>query len=273
METDEVLETGYGPATPAGDNICNDFAQGLATGYTELAAARGDRVFEDPQLAIALTDSESPSLFTNSAIARRPLTDDEWAAAAASMHRFYAERPGGPWLLFSAWPTPDLRAHDFGLVGHPPLMLRLPGPVSPRAIEGFELRPVTDATTARDWEWVFVHAFPDTALQQAFSEGCFLPEQALAAEGWKHWVGYLDGQPVGTASAHAGTNNVHVEFISTVEHARGRGIGGALVVAALSAGPHLPALLIASDLGRPVYSRLGFMPLLRFTLWAGHREP
>ena len=33
METDEELETGYGGATPAGDNLCNDYAQGLADGF------------------------------------------------------------------------------------------------------------------------------------------------------------------------------------------------------------------------------------------------
>lgn len=37
------------------------------------------------------------------------------------------------------------------------------------------------------------------------------------------------------------------------------------------AAPNLPAVLIASDLGRPVYERLGYRPLLRYTLWAGHR--
>jgi hypothetical protein len=32
METDEELEAGYGAATPAGDKLCNDDAQGLAEG-------------------------------------------------------------------------------------------------------------------------------------------------------------------------------------------------------------------------------------------------
>jgi hypothetical protein len=31
-------------------------------------------------------------------------------------------------------------------------------------------------------------------------------------------------------------------------------------------------MLLASDLGRPVYARLGYWPLLRFTFWAGHRR-
>jgi hypothetical protein len=41
---------------------------------------------------------------------------------------------------------------------------------------------------------------------------------------------------------------------------------------ATAASPDLPAMLISSDLGRGVYDRLGYLPLLRFTLWAGHRR-
>jgi hypothetical protein len=32
-----------------------------------------------------------------------------------------------------------------------------------------------------------------------------------------------------------------------------------------------PSMLIASDLGRPTYERMGYLPMARFTLWAGAR--
>ncbi len=53
---------------------------------------------------------------------------------------------------------------------------------------------------------------------------------------------------------------------------RGRGIGRAMTAAATAAATDRPAMLISSDDGRPVYDRLGYLPLLRFTLWAGHRR-
>jgi GNAT superfamily N-acetyltransferase len=149
-------------------------------------------------------------------------------------------------------------------------MFRPPGPVPHEPIDDFEIRPVTDATTARDWEHALVHGYPEPALQP-FEAGCFLPERALAAPRWRHWVGYLAGEAVGTASALVGDHHVDVEFISTLESARGRGIGRALTAVAVLAAPELPAMLISSDPGRTVYERLGFIPLLRFTLWAGHR--
>ncbi|MCC6315456.1 MAG: N-acetyltransferase, partial [Thermomicrobiales bacterium] len=35
--------------------------------------------------------------------------------------------------------------------------------------------------------------------------------------------------------------------------------------------PALPALLLSSDEGRPVYARMGFLPLLRWTYWSRRR--
>lgn len=44
-----------------------------------------------------------------------------------------------------------------------------------------------------------------------------------------------------------------------------------MTMAAARVEPDRPALLIASDDGRGVYRRLGFVPLLRYTLWLGTR--
>jgi GNAT superfamily N-acetyltransferase len=265
---DEVLETGYGPATPRGDNLCNDYAQGMADGFGALAGARGERVDEDD--VATLTDGASGSLFGNVTVPRRPLRDDEWRALAERMVAFYGGRPGGGFMMMSAWPAPSPRTFGFGLVGHPPLMVRPAQPIAVEQLPGVEIRPVTDAASAYDWEHTLVHAYPEPGLQP-FRAGCFLPERALAAEGWRYWVGYLDGTPVGTASAFVGPRHVDVQMISTMPQARGRGVGRALTLTATLADPALPAMLISSDLGRGVYERLGYIPLLRYTLWAGQR--
>lgn len=268
MEAEDPLETGYGPDTPRGDNACNDYAQGLVEAYGSLASARGDRVAEGADLFC--TDATSLWSFGNVVIVRRPLPEDRWRAAVAQMHSFYREGPGGPFLVFSAWPTPDLANMGFTLVGHPPLMYRLPEAVALAPIEGFEIRSVDDGS-ASDWEEALVDGFPVPELQP-FRPGCMLPPPALSAEGWRHWVGYLDGEPVGTASAYLGSHHIDVEFISTMERARRRGIGRALTATATLAVPDRPAMLISSDLGRPVYQRLGYRAILRFTLWEGARR-
>ena len=265
-----MLETGNGPSTPHGDNLLNDFARGEADAFAELARARGERVVEDEDFALTMTDGGSPSLFRNVVMLRRPLLSDEWPAAARRMHTFFAQQAGGPFMTFCGWPTPDVRPLGFGAIGHPPLMFRPPASLDSPAPDDFEIRSVTDAETAAQYERVLVSGFPipDLDPEQA---GALITADPGSTPHWRHFVGYLAGQPVATGSAYVDPQHVHVEFIATLEPARGRGIGAAITAAATTAAPDVPAMLIASDLGRPVYERLGYVTMLRFTLWAGHR--
>jgi hypothetical protein len=50
------------------------------------------------------------------------------------------------------------------------------------------------------------------------------------------------------------------------------GYGAALTWRATLTEAGLPAILLASDDGRPVYQRMGFLPLLRFTVWQHPRH-
>ena len=268
METNEDLETGYRASTPLGDNLSNDYNRTLAEGYMAMGRARGAAVEVDED--VALTDAGSPSLFANMALVLRPLTESEWRAVAGRMRAFFGRRAGGPYLVFSAWPTPDLAGQDFGRIGHPPLMLRPPAPLAVELPAGAELREAAGQQEAEDWERVLVDGFPLTELQP-WTAGCLLPASAVGLPGWHHWVAYLDGRPAATAAAHVSPTHVDVEFVATLEEARGRGLGRALTATATLADPALPALLIASDPGRPIYERLGYRAILRYTLWAGHR--
>ena len=83
------------------------------------------------------------------------------------------------------------------------------------------------------------------------------------------WLGTLDGEPIGTAAAHHARAVNGVEMIACMPKARGRRVGEALTWAATLARPELPAALIASDTGRPVYARMGYLPITRFSLWVG----
>jgi len=268
VHSDERLESGYGPATPAGDNVCNDFVRGEAAGYRRLAQARGDRVAADADLALTMTDGSSPTPFGNAAFTERPLEPDEWEAAAARLHAFYGAAAGGPFLVFSAWPTPDLRGRGFGLVGHPPLMWRPHVPITADAPQGVQIERV-DASTIATFEQVLVEGYPVPELQQS-TAGRMFPPATLDA-GWSLWLGSLDGTPVATAAAFDDGRLGHVEFIASLPSARGRGIGAAMTAVATAAYDR-PATLIASDPGRPIYERLGYVALLRYTLWAGFRS-
>ena len=95
---------------------------------------------------------------------------------------------------------------------------------------------------------------------------------AVLDSDWRFFVGYENDQPVATAGAFVTDTLTVVEAIGTRPEARGKGYGAAITAAATLAEPANPAMLIASDLGRSTYDRLGYLPLLRYSLWLGTRH-
>ena len=81
------------------------------------------------------------------------------------------------------------------------------------------------------------------------------------------WLSWLDGAPVAMAAAHSAAGVTLVEYVASLPAARGRGAGAAVTWAATLADPDRPAVLIASDDGRPVYSRMGYLAVERWTAW------
>jgi predicted N-acetyltransferase YhbS len=81
------------------------------------------------------------------------------------------------------------------------------------------------------------------------------------------FVGYVDGEPAATSAAHSAAGLTVVENVAVLPSARGRGAGAALTWAATTAWPGQPAALVASDAGQPVYERLGYLRLVRWTCW------
>ncbi len=85
------------------------------------------------------------------------------------------------------------------------------------------------------------------------------------------FLGLVDGRPVATAGAREGHGVVDVDWVATLPGERGHGYGAALTWAATLCRPDRTAVLIASDDGQPVYQAMGYLRLLRLTLW--HRPP
>jgi hypothetical protein len=263
-DTETPLESGYGPDAPAGDNLCNDFQQETAQSYGELARARGDRR-ERHRGVLSLTDSGLPLPFWNRAVLEQPIVD---ATEIIATTRAFYGNGSAPYLLDSAWPTPDLRPHGFQLMGHPPLMLRTTSGALPSPPPDLTIVPVTDAQTATDLERTLVDGYPAPPLQPFAGVQLFVPE-VFDAQGWHHFVGYLDGQPVAAGSCYAGERLLRVENIATLGRVRGRGFGLAITAATIAVDPTKPAVLVASDLGRPIYEKLGFVATQRVTYWIG----
>jgi predicted GNAT family acetyltransferase len=93
------------------------------------------------------------------------------------------------------------------------------------------------------------------------------PEKPL-----RHWVGWLDDEPVAGATLFVGAGTAGIYHVDTVEEARGKGFAGSLTSAALLAARELGyryGVLTASALGESVYRRLGFRELPPYAILIG----
>jgi ribosomal protein S18 acetylase RimI-like enzyme len=87
----------------------------------------------------------------------------------------------------------------------------------------------------------------------------------------RNWVATLGREPVAAAALFVGAGVAGIYNVCTVPEARGRGIGRAVTAAALAhalaRGLRL-AVLGSSDMGYPVYRRLGFREVSRLRSYA-----
>jgi hypothetical protein len=193
-------------------------------------------------------------------VLRHPVRDTELPAIVDRLHDFYAAGVGVTWMLLSPWPIPAIAR--MGLIGHPPFMLRAPGGEAPAMPEGLTIREATDSAGTADFARA-LEGYPAPAAQTKV----FADARILDVPGLRIWVGYLGDRPVACAGAHVTDACVDVEFVATHQDVRGRGFGAAVTWHATLADPTKPAVLIASDPGQPVYERMGFLRLMRLTMW------
>jgi GNAT superfamily N-acetyltransferase len=228
----------------------------------------GGRVLRKPGFWAA--DPGSPNPFPNSATLLDPLTESREAETLAELARFYRAGAGGPWLIWSAWDTPDLSRFGLQFAGQPPLMIRwpweAPAGVTPAELEIVE---VIDTATLNDWMAVLINGYPAPEMVAPGARPWF--DARVLGGPYRLWVGYVNRTPVSCAAALTDDSATGVYAVATLPPARGRGYGAALTEVAASVDPALPAWLSASGFGEPVYRRLGFREIGRFTLWAGSR--
>jgi GNAT superfamily N-acetyltransferase len=271
------LADGWAAGTPVGDNLVRAVTLSMAdVGTGELLGHR-TLVTE----AYGAVDHGEPAGFANAVTLLQPLPYGRWEAVVGDLEDWCGfegrpsggERAGptGEVLLFSAWPTPDLAGRGWVLHGHPPLMTRSAGPLpSLPAPDGLQIVPVSDERTLADFERTLVEAFPLADAGPLLPGGLFGP-RLLDEPRWRMFVGYADGEPVATAGVFVEHGLNYVNYVATRAEWRGRGFGEALTWRATLADPSRPAALLASDPGRPVYERMGYRSLLRFTLWGRDR--
>ena len=225
---------------------------------------------------VAMADSGRPSAFSNCATLMQPLSAE---SAAATMRRdrrrssrFDDPSRHGEVLLASAWPTGDLRPYGWNLMGHPPLHL-LPAGATPRA-DPPELRDRRSARSAT--RYTPGSGSPSTGSLWTRLAGAppgSITSEALARRSHGRGCGSAGSRSARSAPPPPGSSTAS----PTSPRWRRCRTPAVAATAKRSPGaprspiPSLPAMLLSSDDGRPVYDRMGFLPLWRLTLWYRNR--
>jgi GNAT superfamily N-acetyltransferase len=255
----EHLTTGWEPDLAVDDTLLRQAVLVHASWPVEVARGAGRPWRSGPQWAGAWIGDRGA--LTNPVVLVQPLTRPEETVGDISA----LFPPQVSYLLISAWPTPDLRPYGLALLGHPPLMVRFPGPRPASPAPEVEVREVQDADGLALAERVLVEGYPMPELEPLKPGDLLGP--TLLQPATRVWLAWLDGVPVAMAAAHRHAGVTLVEYVATLPSVRGRGAGAAVTWAATLADPAAPAVLIASDDGRPVYERMGYIAVERWTAW------
>jgi len=264
---DPNLRAGWEPETPSSDSILRAFL----TNWSDLTAREvelhgGQALRRDDLVAY---DLGRPGGFTNIAFLLAPLFLEGARDVIDALDAFFdfeGSRKSGEVMIFSPWLTPDLRPHGWNLMGHPPFMLRAAGGELPPAPEGLRIERVRDAAALVAAEQVIIRGFSEMELGEVTPGDLFAPA-LLDDDQMRFWIGWEGEAPVSMAMVRVADGINHVHIVATVPEARHRGYGKALTWRATLADPSLPAVLIASDDGRPVYEKMGYLSVFRFTGW------
>lgn len=113
-----------------------------------------------------------------------------------------------------------------------------------------------------------------TARGRNLLEGVLLMVESRPRRMW-HFLAWLDGAPVGSATVFLGAGVAGLYHVGTVPAARGRGIGKAVTLAALGQARDLGcriAILHSSRQGEGMYRQLGFSEVGRVSHWEYSRS-
>ncbi|KRF46064.1 GNAT family N-acetyltransferase [Terrabacter sp. Soil810] len=258
-EEGEHLTTGWEDDLAPADSLVRQAVLAHVSWARALTAAARGEFSEGPSWCAGRGGGVSALL--NWAIVTSPPRD--WEQTVGQLWAAYPE--GVSSIVISPFPTPDLTTHGLALVGHPPLMFRPPSTVTPAPSTPLDVREATTEQHLQDAERVLVEGYPMPDMADLPPGDFYRPD--VVDEPTKVFVGYDGDTPVATAAAHSAAGVTVVENVAVLATARGQGAGAALTWAATTAWPDQGAVLIASDDGQPVYERLGYLRIERWTCW------
>ena len=165
----------------------------------------------------------------------------------------------GCWHVGPSMPIDGAALTAAGFVSggsEPGMAVRISELIAPRAVPGLSLTRVQDDEALAVWEATLGQGFGEGEREARWVASVY--RKLGYDDPWQHYIGWLDGAPVATATVYLGAGVAGLYFVMTVPEARRRGIGAAITYGALRAASTEYAVLESSSAGRPVYESLGF---------------
>jgi GNAT superfamily N-acetyltransferase len=201
----------------------------------------------------------------NNATLLRPATQETLDGVLERVEDFFASGEGGGYEIWSLWPLPSELPPGYE-EWRCPCMIRERGGDPPSPPRELEIVEADDEATVLEAEALIGEVF-----ETAAAPGSTLRRECLG-EDFRVWVARVDGRPVTTATAYIADGFVGIYAVATLRDARRRGYGEAVTWAASLCRPDLPATLQASEMGQPVYERMGYRTVAEFTIWERDRR-
>ncbi|MFD4910709.1 GNAT family N-acetyltransferase [Kitasatospora purpeofusca] len=172
-------------------------------------------------------------------------------------------RAAGPVTIEDPFSSTDL-GHLGMRTWQMPIMLRLPGPVAAPALDVTRVRLAEDLRAA---EQVVIEGFGLDSFEP-YRPGELFPTALVEHPGVDVFLASIDGTVAGAGVSVLADGVASHYWIATSSAFRSRGVGRAVMLAALADATDLPATLTASKLGRPLYESLGYEVAAPSTWWA-----
>lgn len=230
-------------------------------------AVEGGEVLEVDGLVVTLTNLPAPEL-NGVRVGSAPADPAEALAAAEQLfldrgHRFF-----GIEIEVGRHPSIEDAIRDAGLrrvEAWPAMAAAVAGLPDAAIPEGVSIRSVTHATDLPALRAVESETFgtsPEVADR-------FVGPGMLADDHVRMFTAWIEGEPVGEATAYRAGTTVGIFGVGVLEAARRRGIGTALTLTAVHAFGDAADLawLQPSSMAEGMYERLGFRSVSRWEVW------
>jgi ribosomal protein S18 acetylase RimI-like enzyme len=143
--------------------------------------------------------------------------------------------------------------------------------------DGIELRPVTDERGLLDFMAVNGDAYSIYGLPpEVFTDSFDLPAQVLGDDDAAIVVAYRGEQPVSAALTYSSDGIASLQWVGTVAAARQMGLGRAMTQRVTNLAFERGAARVtlqASEMGEPVYTKLGYETLYRYQNYCRWEAP